>query len=212
MKYYAENELNKIRNEFNIEINEDNFDIIINYKKARHRNNNDNNDDNNEQDFQYVICYPNVRYYDWDESILNEKEKELAESIKRGIKISEENFILKNSIHSIIIFVLYLAIFFFLTVRILIMYYLLVIIFFSYTKIISFYLSNEYKKILRGHEIYLNSTNVNVGYLIILSSSIIHLFKLNPNEYYKGKNFYEIYKSFLEKTEKLNNKYSIFSY
>ena len=79
MKYYAEKELNKIRNEFNIDIDENNFDLIINYKKAR---NIKNNSDNIEpQDFQYVICYPNVRYYDWDDNILNEKEKELSKII-----------------------------------------------------------------------------------------------------------------------------------
>jgi len=207
MKYYAENELNKIRNEFNIDIDENNFDLFISYKKARHRNNIDNID----QDFQYVICYPNVRYYDWDENILNEKEKILVKLIKANIKISEDNFILKNSIHSIIIFIIYLAMFFFLTIKRLIIYYLLVVIFFSYTKIVSFYLSNEYKKILIAYEINLNSKCVKEGYLTILSSGVIHLFKLNQIENYQDKNFYEIYMKFFEKAEKLNNKYSIFS-
>ena len=209
MKYYAEQELNKIRNEFNIDINENNFDLVINFKKARYSKNNSDNIE--PQDFQYVICYPNVRYYDWDDNILNEKEKALCKLIRANIKTSEDNFIIKNSIHSIIIFIVYLAIFFFLTIKRLKIYYLLIILFFSYTKIVSYYLSYEYKKVLTANEININPLFVNEGYLIILSSSVIHLFKLNPIEYYQGKNFYEIYMNFFEKAEKLNNKYSIFS-
>ena len=210
MKYYAEKELNKIRNEFNIDIDENNFDLIINYKKARNINNNSDNIE--PQDFQYVICYPNVRYYDWDDNILNEKEKELSKIIRKNVKDSENDFILKNSIHSILIFIVYLAIFFFLTIKRLKIYYLLVIAFFSYTKIVSFYLSHEYKKILTANETYINSRYVDEGYLVILSSALIHLFKLNPKDYYKEKNFYEIYMDFYGKAEKLNNEYSIFSF
>ena len=208
MTYYAENELNKIRNEFNIDIDENNFDLYINYKKAKFRY----ISDSYEKDFQYVICYPNVRYYDWDENILNENEKNISKIIKVNIKHSEDEFIIKNFIHSIVILLLYLAFFFFLTVKNLKIFFSLIFIFFAYTKIVSYFLSNEFKKILIEKEKNLNFIFIDKGYLIILSSAVIHIFKLNPIEYYKGKNFNEIYMSFFEKVVQLNNKYSFFSF
>ena len=207
MAYYAENELKKIKNELQIDISDDNFDLSINYKKPRHKA----HLDNYEQDFQYVICYPNIRYYNWDESILNENEKKLCRLVKVNIKYSEDKFILKHYIHSIIIFILYFVIFFFLTVKNLKLFFLFVIIFFAYTKIVSFILSNEFKKILTLCERNFNSIYIKEGYSVILSSAVIHIFKLNPIEYYKGKNFDEIYMNFSEKVEKLNNKFSFFS-
>ena len=208
MLYYAENELNKIRNEFNINIDENNFDLIIDYKKNKYNNDNIKF----ENDFQYVICYPNVRYYDWDENILNEIEKELCQKLKNHIKISEDNFILKHYIHSIIIFVIYLAKFFFLTIKNLLIYYIIVFIFFSYTKIISFILSSKYKEILTFSERYMNHDYIKQGYLIILNSCIIHIFKLNPLEYYNGESDFDIYMNFLDKVEKLNRENSILSF
>ena len=91
MLYYAENELNKIRDEFNININENNFDIVIKYKKGKY---NDEENIDYDKDFQYVICFPNVRYYDWDENILNDKEKQLCQTLKTSIKATETNFLL----------------------------------------------------------------------------------------------------------------------
>ena len=208
MAHFAEKELNKIRNEFNISIDENNFDLVINYKKIKNKN----NLEEFQKDFQYAICYPNVRYYNWDENILNENEKKLTKTLKNNIRNGENYFILNNSIHSIIIVVLYLTIFFFLTVKRLKIYYFLVVIFFSYTKIVSFYLSHEYKKFLIANELNFNLIPENEGYLILFSTAVIFIFKLNPKEYYQGKNFYEIYKYFFEKVEKLNNKYSIFSF
>ena len=208
MAHFAEKELNKIRNEFNISIDENNFDLVINYKKIKNKN----NLEEFQKDFQYAICYPNVRYYNWDENILNENEKKLTKALKNNIRNEENYFILNNSIHSIIIVVLYLTIFFFLTVKRLKIYYFLVVIFFSYTKIVSFYLSHEYKKFLIANELNFNLIPENEGYLILFSTAVIFIFKLNPKEYYQGKNFYEIYKYFFEKVEKLNNKYSIFSF
>ena len=210
MLYYAENELNKIRDEFNIAINESNFDVIIKYKKSKY--NNDFID--YERNFQYVICYPNVRYYNWDETILNEKEKKIIEELKSNIKIYENNFLLKNCFHSVILLVLYLFIFFFLTNKNLILYYIFIFIFFSYTKIVSFFLSSKYKQNLIFIEQFMNfKKNIMInGYLIILNSCVIHIFKLNPIEYYQGKKLEEIYIDFSEKVEKLNNKYSILSF
>ena len=208
MTYYARNELNKIRNEFNINIDENNFDLTIDYKKNKY-----NNDIIKfENDFQYIICYPNVRYYDWDENILNKNEKELCQELKNHIKISEDNFILKNYVHSIIILVLYLTKFFFLTNKNLLIYYFIVFIFFSYTKIVSFILSSKYKQVLTFSERYMNHKYIKQGYLIILNSSIIHIFKLNPLEYYNGELDFDIYMSFLEKVEKLNKENSILSF
>jgi len=209
MLYYAENELNKIRDEFNININENNFDIVIKYKKGKY---NDEENIDYDKDFQYVICFPNVRYYDWDENILNDKEKQLCQTLKTSIKATEANFLLKNYFHSLILIVLYFIIFFCLTNKNLILYYLFTFIFFSYTKIVSFYLSFKYEKTLEFSEQYINYINMKDGYLIILCSSIIHIFKLNPMEYYQTKNSKDIYNHFSEKVEKLNNKFSLLSF
>ena len=208
MLYYAENELNKIRNEFNINIDENNFDLIIKYKKSKH-----NNDIiNYEHNFQYVICYPNVRFYDWDENILTEDEKILCQNLKNSIKLNEDDFILKHYVHSIIILVLYLAKFFFLTIKKLLIYYILIFIFFCYTKIVSFILSFKYKDVLTLIEQYMNYNYIKQGYLIILNSSIIHIFRLNPLEYYKEGSDFDIYMSFFKKVEKLNKENSIISF
>ena len=208
MAHFAEKELNKIRNEFNINIDENSFDLKINFKKMKYKT----NIEDSPQDFQYVICYPNVRYYNWDENILNENEKIIINNLKGNIKDIEKAFILRNSIHSIVILILYLLMFYCLTLKKLYVYYLFVIIFFTYTKIISFYLSYEYKKFLIANEVNYNYIFQNHGYLILLSTAVIFLFKLNPKEYYKEKNYFEIYKIFFEKAEKLNNKFSIFSF
>ena len=210
MLYYAENELNKIRDEFNIDIKENNFDIVIKYKKGKY--NSDSLD--YERDFQYVICYPNVRYYNWDENILNEKEKQIIQQLKLDIKIYENSFLLKNYFHSIVLLVLYLFIFFFLTNKNLILYYIFIFIFFSYTKIVSFFLSSKYKEILIYLEKYTNFAKnlIQDGYLLILNSSVIHIFKLNPIEYYQGKNIADIYINFSKNVENLNNKFSILSF
>ena len=208
MMYYAENELNKIRNEFNIFIDENNFDLTIKYRKDRY-----NNDlIEYAQDFQYVICYPNVRYYKWDENILNENEREICNNLKIHIKNIEETFVLKNYNHSIIILVLYLIMLFFLTYENLFFYYFITIVFFLYTKIASIFLSSRYKNFLIEHEYIMNHTfYLSKGYLVILNSAVIQIFKLNQNEYYQNKNSYEIYKMFFEKVERLNDKFSIFS-
>ena len=50
------------------------------------------------------------------------------------------------------------------------------------------------------------------GYLLILNSSVIHIVKLNPIEYYQGKNIADIYINFSKNVENLNNKFSILSF
>ena len=204
MLYFAENELNKIRNEFNIEMDESNYDIILNNHKKIKNNNNEY-----DKDFQYVICYPNVRYYKWDQNILNENEKNITIKLKNGIKLIEDNFILKNSVHTIAIIILYLLFFFFLTIKKLFFFYFFVEFLFIYTKIVSFYLSAKFKKILGLNEIVLNKDYIDKGYSIIVNSPVISIFKLNPVEYYQGKTSEDIYKIFFDKMEKLNKSFSL---
>ena len=210
MIYFAENELNKIRNEFNIDINEFNYDIILNRNKKRNKNNNNIND-RIDKDYQYVICYPNVRYYNWDDKILNEKEKKIAILIKTVINLIEENFMMKNSFQTIIILIAYLAFFFCLTIKKLCLFYIIVEFLFLYTKIVSFFLSSKFRKIISVNEQEINRIYIDKGYCIILNSSVISVFKLNPIEYYQGKTSIEIYKYFCEKTNVINSKFSIFT-
>ena len=89
--YYARNELRKLNDDFIIDIDEKSFDLIIYKDKYKYDNNkydnNDNDGSNNKNFFQYVICYPNVRYYDWDTKILNETEKVICELVKMILKL-----------------------------------------------------------------------------------------------------------------------------
>lgn len=197
--YYAYNEINKIKNDFNIEINDTTYDLSINivnnnnsYKK---RNINFLNKKNDEEDFyQYVICYPNVRYYNWDYKLLNEKEKNICNLVKNNIQVIEDNYLLKFSFIALIILILYNIAFYFLTLAKATLFFVFMIILFLFTKIISITLSNELKKGLIANEETMSKFYIKQGYLISFSTCVIQIFKLNNSYKNTEKDINDIYK------------------
>ena len=202
--YYARNELNKIKNDFKIDIDE-NFDLTI--SKSIDEVNNETND----KFFQYVICYPNVRYYEWNIKILNEKEKIICNLIKNNLQNSEDKFLLKYAFNTIIIFILYIAAFYFLTKANVKLFFIFMITLFIFTKIISVILSIDMKKYLILNEEIVNKYFITQGYFISFSTSVISIFKLNDN-YINISNIdlNEAYKRLHKEFSLINDKLNIF--
>lgn len=202
--YYARNELNKIKNDFKIDIDE-NFDLTI--SKSIDEVNNETND----KFFQYVICYPNVRYYEWNIKILNEKEKIICNLIKNNLQNSEDKFLLKYAFNTIIIFILYITAFYFLTKANVKLFFIFMITLFIFTKIISVILSIDMKKYLILNEEIVNKYFITQGYFISFSTSVISIFKLNDN-YINISNIdlNEAYKRLHKEFSLINDKLNIF--
>ena len=207
--YYARIELKKIKNDFTIEI-DDNFDLTISKTKYdfNYYNNNEKEKDNF---FQYVVCYPNVRYYDWDQKILNEKEKLISNLIKNNIQNIEDNFLFKYSFSAIIIFSIYIFAFYFLTKAKVKIFFILMISLFIFTKIISVILSKDMKKSLAQNEELVSKFYIGQGYFVTFSTSIIAIFKLKNSENYNYNiDLNETYKRLQKEFKLINDKFNIF--
>lgn len=203
--YYARNELNKIKNFFSVEINE-NFDLSI-CKSIDEGN--DKNDDINF--FQYVICYPNIRFYDWNINLLNEKEKVICSLIKNIIQSIEDRFLLKYSFSIIIVIILYFISFYFLTKANTKLFFIFMLTLIVFTKLISLILSNDMKKILVLNEEIVNKSYINQGYFVSFSTCVISIFKLNDK--YNGMSeidLNEAYKCLLKQFNIINDKFKSF--
>ena len=211
--FFARNELYKIKKDFTIEIDY-NFNLTININ-----NNNKNNIYNKEFEenednnfFQYVICYPNVRYYDWDTNILNEKEKVISNLIKKNIENIEDHFLLRYGFSAIIIFCLYILSFYCLTKANVKMFFIWSFILFFFTKIISIILSLEMKKSIVSNEELVNKFYISkgYGYIVSFSTCMIEIFKLNSKYGSNDININEVYNILSKKVNHLNNKFYIF--
>ena len=203
--YYARNELNKIKNFFSVEINE-NFDLTI--CKSIDKDNDKNNDINF---FQYVICYPNIRFYDWNMNILNEKEKVICSLIKNKIQNIEDIFLLKYSFSIIIVIFLYFISFYFLTKANIKLFFVFMLTLILFTKIISIILSNDMKKNLVLNEEIVNKSYINQGYFVSFSTCVISIFKLNDK--YNGMSeidLNEVYKTLYKQFNIINDKFKSF--
>ena len=210
--YFARNELYKIKKDFIIEI-DDNFDLIINKNnnnKIIYNKEFEENDDNNF--FQYVICYPNVRYYDWDTKILNEKEKVISNLIKKNIQNIEDNFLLRYGFLAIIIFCLYIISFYFLTKANVKVFFIFSFILFLFTKIMSIILTFEMKKSIVSNEELVNKFYISkrYGYFVNFSTCMIEIFKLNNKYEINDINANEIYNILSKQVNHLNKKFYIF--
>jgi hypothetical protein len=206
--YYARNELSKIKEDFRIEINE-NFDLTIsktkkdiNYfkKKENHRN----------DFFQYVICYPNIRYYNWDQNILNDNEKIISTLIKTNIQIIEDKFMFKYSFSAVIIFVIYIIAFYFLTKAKVKYFLIFMIALFLFTKIISIILSIDMKKSLALNEEIVSKYYIAKGYFVSFSTSVISIFKLNNSYCNCNIDLNETYKRLIKEVTFINEQFNIF--
>ena len=203
--YYARNELNKIKNYFSVEIN-GNFDLSI--SKSINKDNDENDDISF---FQYVICYPNIRFYDWNINILNEKEKIICTLIKNSIQTIEDRFLLKYSFSIIIVIILYFISFYFLTKANTKLFFIFMLILILFTKVISIILSNDMKKNLALNEEIISKFYINQGYFVSFSTCVISIFKLNDK--YNGMSeidLNETYKSLLKQFNIINDKFKSF--
>ena len=205
---------NKKDNDFNIYIDNNTFNIYI-MRKTIFNNifNNINNEEkksfiNNSKNnfYQYVINYPNVRYYNWDRKILNEKENEIADNIIKTIKLAEREHVKKYGYTVIIIWIIY-----FLSFNSLIkgeklkcLFYRFII--FIFTKIFSYFMSNSFKNNLMEKEEILSKQYISHGYFIILSFTAIQIFKLNEGYANTTLNINEIYKNINKDIVNLNEK------
>lgn len=206
--YYARNELSKIKEDFNIEIDE-NFDLTINQKKFD--TNYFGSKQNHKNDFfQYVICYPNIRYYNWNENILNEHEKIISKIIINNIKSIEDKYIFKYSYSTIIILVIYIFAFYFLTKAKVTYFFFFMITLFFFTKIISIILSIDMKKGLVLKEEIVSKYFIGKGYFVSFSTSVISIFKLNNSYFNYTIDLNETYKRLFKEVSLINEQFNLF--
>ena len=215
MLFYAKSVINKNEdNNFNIYIDK-NFNIYIirknifnnlfkNIKTNEEKKSLLNNSKNNF--YQYVINYPNVRYYTWDRKILNEKENEIADNIIQTIKLAEKEHVKKFGFTVIIVWIFY-----FLSFNDLIKGNKLKSLFyrftmFVFTKIVSLIMSYHFKNSLIEREEALSKQYIPHGYFVILSFTVIQIFKLNDGYVDTTLNINEIYKNINKDIVSLNEK------
>ena len=156
--------------------------------------------------YQYVINYPNVRFYNWDRKILNEKENEIANNIIQAIKLTEKEHVKKFGFTVVIVWTLY-----FLSFKSLIrgeklksLFYRFII--FVLTKIVSLIMSYNYKNNLKEKEEILCKQYIASGYFIVLSFTVIQIFKLKDEYVDNTLNIDELYKNINKDVVHLNEK------
>ena len=207
--YFAKNELNKIKQYYNIEIN-DNFDLVISKPKNKYDHSPENAEEN--EFFEYVICYPNVRYFNWDKEILNEEEKKISVLIKDTIISLEDRYIFKYSYSAIGIFVFYIFSFYFLTKANVKLFFTFMFGLFLFTKIMSLFLSSLLKKDAILKEEIFCKYYLYKGYWVNFSNCVIAIFKLKK-KYEKiedEEHWKEIYKKTNKQCKLIFQKFNIF--
>ena len=214
MTAYAKSIINQNQNENNfiLYINDINFDIYI-IRKSLFKNSYNNNDElktllNHTKNnfYQYVINYPNVRYYRWDRKILNEKENEIADNIIKQIKLAEKEHVKKFGFSVFVVWILYFLSFNRLIKgqKLLCLVYRLIN--FVFTKVFSIFSSNNFKKSLMEKEEIISKQYIPNGYFILLNFGVIQIFKLNDGYVDNTLNINEIYKNIHKDVVNLNDK------
>ena len=212
MENYARSIIKQNENNFSLYLEDKNFDLYI-LRKAFFKNLINFKKENKstligvKNDFyQYVIIYPNVRYYKWDRKILNEKENEIADNIIKTVKLAEKEHVKKFGFTVLIIWVLY-----FLSFNCIIMgkklkslVYRLII--FIFTKIVSYFMSNNFKENLMEKEEILSKQYIHQGYFILLSFTTFQIFKLKEEDVDNTLNINEVYKNIHKDIVNLNEK------
>ena len=224
MKIYAQNIVNQKQNESNFNIFIDNnFNILIR-RKSDFKNISNIKEEkqsflNNPRNmfYQYVINYPNVRYYNWNRQILNEKENEIADNIIQIIKLTEKEYVKKYGISVFIVWAFYILSFNNLIrgTKFKSLFYRFGM--FIFTKIVSLFMSNNFKNCLKEKEELLSKQYIPNGYFIILSYFVIQIFKLKEeyvdNTLNINENFKNLYKTIINLNEKIiENDISYLSY
>ena len=215
MTFFGKNELKKISEFFIINLSKDTFDLTIqrtntnNYISFCKENQEINVLSEKYNFYNYVINYPNVRYYQWDRNILNDKEKEIVNSILGNLNEVETQYVKKYSFSVVIIWVFYFACFKFLFLGQVKKFFIYRIILFSFTKIFSIFMSMDYKNRLEQREKILSKNYIPQGYFILLSSSVIEIFKLKEtftdNNVFVEEHFTKLNKEVSDLNEKIKN-------
>ena len=156
--------------------------------------------------YQYVINYPNIKYYNWDRKIINKKENEIVGDIINILMLSHRILFIFKIFWYIIVLILYI-----LSCNCLIegkfkyclIYRYSIVIF---NKVLSYAISQIYKNLLMEKEKFLSQKYIPDGYFIILTERIIQIFKLNDDYIDKTFNRDEIYKKINNEIDNLNKK------
>jgi hypothetical protein len=156
--------------------------------------------------YQYVINYPNSRYYNWDRKILNEKENEIANNVIMSLNLAEKEHVKKFGFSVIIVWAFYIFSFNSLIrgEKVNSLFYRFII--FTVTKLFSYIMSYNFKNILMEKEKIITKQYLPSGYFILLSFTVIQIFKLNDEYVNKTTNFDEIYKKLHKDILDLNEK------
>ena len=210
LMHYANNEIKKIKKYFNIKIDNNNFDLRISENKDLYYNYNYKSRNEDSDFYQYVICYPNVRYYDWDQKILNIEEEVICQEVKFHIQTIEDNSLMNSSYAAIIIGIIYILSFYCLTVGKVKRFLFFMFILFLFTKIISLVLSSKMKEKFISKEEDISKEYIKKGYFINFSSCVIQIFKLKDIYKDSGKDENEMYKLLYKRVRDIINMYNIF--
>ena len=218
MNFYAqlvviERNKNNEKNDNLIFFNESNFSIFLIKKSAFHGRFTYPNIDLEtinklleKKFYQYVINYPNIKYYKWDRKIINEKENTIVGDIINILISSDNKRFIFNIFRYIVISILYI-----LSLNCLIegkfnyclIYRYSILIF---NKVLSYFISIIYKNFLMEKEKFLSQKYIPDGYFIILNETIIQIFKLSDDYVDKTFNRDEIYKKINNEIDNLNQK------
>lgn len=210
MLYYGKNELKKISNDFIVEIEDETFNLSI----LRAPKNNEIYNamitkffkEENNSFYQYVINYPNVRYYKWDKKILNEKENEICNTVILNLKELENVLVKKYSFTVFIVWALYFISFLYFTKGNVKLFLFFRFIIFVFTKVMSIYMSNDLKNNFIKREELLNYIYLLNDYFVLLSGSVINIFKIKDNYIDKNQSISEIFKNINKEVINLNEK------
>ena len=208
--HYANNEIKKIKKYFNIKINDNTFDLKISESKNLYYNYDYKSSNEDDDFYQYVICYPNVRYYNWDKKILNIEEEEISTEVKYHIQKIEDDNLMNSSYIAIIIGIIYILSFYCLTVGKLKMFLFYMFVLFLFTKIMSLVISSKMKEKFISKEEDMSKEYIKKGYFINFSSCVIQIFKLKDIYKESGKEENEIYKLLYKQVRDIINMYNIF--
>ena len=156
--------------------------------------------------YQYVINYPNIKYYKWDRKIINEKENTIVGDIINILISSDKKLFISKIFRYIVVSILYI-----LSCNCLIegkfnfclIYRYSIVIF---NKVLSYYISQIYKNFLMEKEKFLSQKYIPDGYFMRLTERIIQIFKLNDDYIDKTFNRDEIYKKINNEIDNLNKK------
>jgi hypothetical protein len=213
MKYYAKTIIKRNEQNFILYLEDNNFDLYILRKSIFKNTFNMSNQENKpfisgakKEFYQYVINYPNVRYYKWDKKILNEKEVEIVDNIVQAIKIAEKEHVKKFGFSVIIVWIIYFISFNNLIKGEKMKSLGFRFIIFVFTKIVSYFMSYSFISNLMEKEEKLSKKYLQHGYFIVLSFSVIQIFKLSDEYIDKSLNVDEMYKYIHKDAFDLNEK------